>query len=172
MGNIVYREPTVDDAEEIVAFYNRVGGETTYLSFEKDEYPLDVEGSRASIKDTAKSPNNYMLLALDDNRIVGIGTISSSWKIKSRHCGELGIVVENAHQGQGIGSEIIRRLIEWCRGNGITTRIQLDTRCDNELAVKLYQKFGFQIEGRLPNTTLLDGKYYDLYVMGLMLEEM
>ena len=81
-------------------------------------------------------------------------------------------MVENAHQGQGIGSEIIRRLIEWCRGNGITTRIQLDTRCDNELAVKLYQKFGFQIEGRLPNTTLLDGKYYDLYVMGLMLEEM
>lgn len=169
METIIYREPNVEDAEEIVAFYNRVGGETTYLSFEKDEYPLDVEGSRASIKETAESPNNYMLLALADGKIIGIGTISSSWKIKSRHCGELGIVVENAHQGQGIGSEIIRRLIEWCRGNGITTRIQLDTRCDNELAVKLYQRFGFQIEGRLPNTTLLDGKYYDLYVMGLML---
>lgn len=169
METITYREPNVEDAEEIVAFYNRVGGETTYLSFEKDEYPLDVEGSRASIKETAESPNNYMLLALADGKIIGIGTISSSWKIKSRHCGELGIVVENAHQGQGIGSEIIRRLIEWCRGNGITTRIQLDTRCDNELAVKLYQRFGFQIEGRLPNTTLLDGKYYDLYVMGLML---
>lgn len=169
MADIIYREPTIDDAEEIVAFYNRVGGETTYLSFEKDEYPLDVEELKAQIPETAASPNNIMLLALDDNKIVGIGTISSSWKIKSRHNGELGIVVDNAHQGQGIGSEIIRRLIEWCRGNGITTRIQLDTRCDNELAVKLYQRFGFEIEGCLKNTTLLNGKYYDLYVMGLML---
>ena len=128
-----------------------------------------MEGLKAQIPETAASPNHIMLLALDDDKIVGIGTISSSWKIKSRHNGELGIVVENAHQGQGIGSEIIRRLIEWCRKNGITTRIQLDTRCDNELAVKLYQRFGFEIEGCLKNTTLLDGKYYDLYVMGLML---
>lgn len=128
-----------------------------------------MEGLRADIKATAESPNNIMLLALDDDKIVGIGTISSTWKIKGRHIGELGIVVEMAHQAQGIGSEIIRRLIEWCRGNGITTRVQLDTRTDNEVAVKLYKRFGFEVEGCLKNTTLIDGKYYDLYVMGMML---
>lgn len=169
MGNIIFREPVVEDAENIVDFYNRVGGETTFLSFEKDEYPMSAEELKDSITSTAASPNNIMLLALDGEEIVGIGTISSSWKIKSRHCGELGIVVDIAHQGQGVGSEIIRKLIEWCKGNGVTTRIQLDTRCDNENAVKLYEKFGFEIEGRLPNTTLLDGKYYDLYVMGMMI---
>lgn len=128
-----------------------------------------MEGLRADIKATAESPNNIMLLALDDDKIVSIGTISSTWKIKGRYIGELGIVVEMAHQAQGIGSEIIRRLIEWCRENGITTRVQLDTRTDNEVAVKLYKRFGFEIEGCLKNTTLIDGKYYDLYVMGMML---
>ena len=169
MEIIEYREAEIDDAEEIVTFYNRVGGETTFLSFEKDEYPLDVSALKASIEDIAASPTNIMLLATAGGRIIGIGTISSGSKIKSRHIGELGIVVEKAHQGQGIGSEIIRRLIEWCKGNGTTTRIQLDTRCDNGLAVRLYEKFGFEIEGRLKNTTLLDGRYYDLYVMGLMI---
>ena len=169
MKTIIYREPVEEDAEAIVNFYNRVGGETTYLSFEKDEYPLDADAQRVSIKETKESPNNIMILALDGEDIVGIGTISSTSKIKARHNGELGIVVENAHQGQGIGSEIIRRLIEWSRGNKITTRIQLDTRCDNDRAVKLYEKFGFEIEGRLKNTTLLNGTYYDLYVMGMML---
>lgn len=169
MKEIIYREPTVEDAVQIVEFYNRVGGETSYLSFEKDEYPLDVEAQTASIEETASSDIDTMVLALDGEKIVGIGTINSSSKIKSKHQGELGIVVDLEHQAKGIGSEIMRRLIAWARGNGITTRIQLDTRCDNEVAVKIYESFGFEIEGRLKNTTLLNGNYYDLYVMGLML---
>ena len=47
------------------------------------------------------------------------------------------------YQGKGIGTSIIQQLIDWAKGNGVTTRIQLDTRTDNELAVKLYQSFGF-----------------------------
>lgn len=42
MAEITYRRPEVSDAKNIVDFYNYVGGETSYLSFEKDEYPLDV----------------------------------------------------------------------------------------------------------------------------------
>ena len=42
LGQITYRKAQISDAENIVAFYNYVGGETSYLSFEKDEYPLDV----------------------------------------------------------------------------------------------------------------------------------
>ncbi|MGN0170816.1 MAG: GNAT family N-acetyltransferase [Lachnospiraceae bacterium] len=167
--NIVYREPEVEDAKKIVDFYNFVGGETTYLSFEKDEYPLDVDGQVDDILSTKKQPASIMLLAMDGDEIAGIGTIHSGNKIKARHQGELGIVVAKKYQAQGIGSEIIRRLIDFCKGNGVTTRIQLDTRCDNEVAVKLYEQFGFEIEGRLKNTTLLNGEYFDLYVMGLML---
>lgn len=136
---IIYREPVPEDAEKIVDFYNFVGGETTYLSFEKDEYPMDAAGQREDILSTNAHPASIMILAMDGDEIAGIG------------------------------SEIIRRLIDFCKGNGITTRIQLDTRCDNEVAVKLYERFGFEIEGRLKNTTLLNGNYYDLYVMGLML---
>ena len=51
----------------------------------------------------------------------------------------------------------------------MTTRISLDTRADNVKAVELYLKFGFVVEGCRKNSTLLDGKYYDLYVMGMML---
>ena len=36
-------------------------------------------------------------------------------------------------------------------------------------AVELYMKFGFVVEGCRRNSTLLDGKYYDLYVMGMMI---
>lgn len=169
MSEITYRTPCVEDAEKIVSFYNYVGGETSYLSFEKDEYPLDVPAQKESILSLEGNPNNIMLLAMAGEEIAGIATISSTHKIKGRHDGELGIVVAKKYQGQGIGSELIRRLIEWARGNGVTTRLSLDTRTDNVNAVSLYLKFGFQVEGCRLNSTLLDGKYYDLYVMGMML---
>lgn len=169
MGNIVYRNPSVEDAQKIVEFYNFVGGETSYLSFEKDEYPCSLEDQIASIKSLEGNKTNIMIMAMDGEEIAGIATISSSHKIKSRHEGELGIVVAKKYQGQGIGTELIERLIEWARGNGITTRLKLDTRADNTKAVSLYLKFGFEFEGCLKNSTLLNGKYYDLYVMGMML---
>ena len=168
-SSIVYRNAVTEDAEKIVAFYNFVGGETTFLSFEKDEYPLNVEEQVSAIEALDGNKTNIMLMAMDGDEIAGIATITSSHKIKARHEGELGIVVAKKYQGQGIGTELITRLIEWARGNGVTTRIRLDTRADNPTAVALYMKFGFIVEGCCRNSTLLNGKYYDLYIMGMML---
>ena len=169
MAEITYRRPEVSDAKNIVDFYNYVGGETSYLSFEKDEYPLDVAAQEAAIRELEGNDNNIMLLAMDGDEIAGMATISSTHKIKARHDGELGIVVAKKYQGQGIGTTLIKKLIDWARGNGVTTRISLDTRADNIMAVSLYLKMGFQVEGCRKNSTLLNGEYYDLYIMGMML---
>lgn len=166
---IVYRKAEEQDAQKIVDFYNFVGGETSYLSFEKDEYPLDVEAQIQSIQSLEGNQTNIMLMAMDGDTIAGIATINSTGKIKGRHDGELGIVVAKKYQGQGIGSELIRQLIEWAKTNGVTTRLSLDTRADNVKAASLYMKFGFIVEGCRKNSTLLNGVYYDLYVMGMML---
>lgn len=169
MGDIIFRKAVPEDASNIVTFYNYVGGETSYLSFEKDEYPMSVEEQEEEIRALENNQTNMMLLAMDGEEIAGIATIHSTHKIKARHDGELGIVVAKKYQNQGIGSELIRRLIGWAKENGVTTRLSLDTRADNITAVSLYMKFGFEIEGCRKNSTLLNGKYYDLYVMGMML---
>ena len=169
MENITYRAPRLEEAEAIVAFYNAVGGETSYLSFEGNEYPLDAEQQRRAILALEGDPNNTMLLAMAGDRIAGIATVSSSGKIKSRHNGELGIVVAQKYQGRGIGTELIRRLTDWARGNGVTTKLSLRTRADNVAAVQLYLRLGFTVEGCLKGDTLLNGQYYDTYWMGMML---
>ena len=43
MAQVIYRRAQESDAGKIVDFYNFVGGETSYLSFEKDEYPMNVK---------------------------------------------------------------------------------------------------------------------------------
>ena len=58
MAEITYRRPEVSDAKNIVDFYNYVGGETSYLSFEKDEYPLDAaaQGDTVTLRGAALHP--------------------------------------------------------------------------------------------------------------------
>lgn len=95
--SIIYRKVKETDAEQIVSFYNYVGGETNYLSFDKDEYPLKVDAQIQSIRALENNQTNIMLLALDGEEIVGIATINSTYKMKSRHTGEFGIVVANKY---------------------------------------------------------------------------
>lgn len=169
MEKIIYRTAQENDAEKIVNFFNIVGGETNYMSFEKDEYPLDVEEQAALIRSIEGNETNTILLAMDGEEIAGLSTITSSHKIKSRHDAELGIVVAKRYQGRGIGTSLISQVIDWVRENGITTRISLEVRADNVKAVEIYLKFGFVVEGCKKNSTLLNGVYYDDYIMGMML---
>lgn len=169
METIVYRKAKEEDAEKIVDFFNTVGGETSYMSFEKDEYPLNVKEQAELIRSFEGNTTNTMLLAVDGGRIAGLSTITSSHKIKSRHDAELGVVVAKQYQGKGIGVSLIRRVIDWVKQNEITTRMSLEVRADNLKAVEMYLRFGFVIEACKKNSTLLNGKYYDDYIMGMML---
>ena len=169
MKNIIYRKARVEDAEKIVNFFNVIGGETTFMSFEKDEYALNVEEQAELIRSLEGNVTNTILLAMDGEEIAGLSTITSSYKIKSRHDAELGIVVAKKYHGKGIGTSLIRQVIDWVKENGITTRMSLEVRADNVKAVNMYLKFGFEVEGCRKNSTLLNGIYYDDYVMGMML---
>lgn len=169
MENIIYRTAKEQDAEKVVEFFNMVGGETTYMSFEKDEYALDVKEQAELLQSFEGKETNTMLLAMDGEEIAGLSTITSSHKIKSRHIAELGIVVAKKYHGRGIGTSLIHQVTDWVRENGITTKMRLDVRADNLKAVQMYLKLGFVVEGYIKHSTLLNGVYYDDYIMGMML---
>ena len=59
---------------------------------------MDAAGQREDIEATNAHPASIMLLAMDGDEIAGIGTIHSVNKIKSRHQGEVGIVVAKKYQ--------------------------------------------------------------------------
>lgn len=166
---IILREPIESDAKEIIDFYNMVGGETSYLSFERGEYQLSEEGQINSINNINKSINNTMILAMRHSEIVGIGTISSNQKIKGRHVGELGIVIKEEFCNLGLGRIMMEYLIDWCKYNNITRKISLSVREDNPRAIALYKKCGFEVEGILKNETYLDGEFFNIVIMGLIL---
>lgn len=166
---IILRDPVHEDAKAMIEFYNAVGGETTYLSFCGGEYKATEEQQKDMIDEANSSKNNTMILATSGNEIVGIGTISSNQKIKGRHVGTLGIVIAQKCCNAGIGKAMMKELIDWSKSNNITRKISLVTAQDNQGAMALYEKCGFEVEGILKNEICIDGKFSHLVSMGLMI---
>ncbi len=86
-----------------------------------------------------------------------------------RHTAVLGITVAKEWRGQGIGRRLMKEAIEWARGTGILTRIELHVFARNAVAIALYESLGFVVEGRRRNAVIRDGESIDDCVMGLLL---
>jgi RimJ/RimL family protein N-acetyltransferase len=77
--------------------------------------------------------------------------------------------VHRGWRNQGIGSALMARAIEWAKSTRLVTRIELNVFVRNEMAIHLYEKFGFQVEGRRRRAVYLDGEFVDDYIMALLL---
>lgn len=85
----------------------------------------------------AMEQSHYVIYAYDGDKLIGTGRIVSDGVINAYLCG---LGVETGYRGKGIGTEIIRRLEEYCRNNGL----HMQFFCKEEL-VPYYKKMGFEI---------------------------
>ncbi|MFE6168970.1 GNAT family N-acetyltransferase [Viridibacillus arvi] len=169
-GNeVTIKEATRNDAQQMINFYNVVGGETDFLSFGKNEFNRDVEQYKKFIDSTSLEQNSIILIATLKGEIIGIASINSSQKDRTKHVGTLGIVVSEQLIGQGLGRKLMEELINWATSNGVTKKISLVTREDNTFAIGLYEKLGFEKEGLIKNDNFINGVYYNTLVMGLFI---
>jgi len=87
----------------------------------------------------------------------------------TRHAVSLGISIDRDWRNRGIGNALMAGALEWARKTDIVKRIQLTVYAHNSAAIHLYEKFGFEVEGRRLGAVYQGGKYLDDLVMALML---
>jgi putative acetyltransferase len=85
--------------------------------------------------------------------------------------GGLTVAVHPERQGQGIGSRLFEAVIAWARvQQPEILRIELAAGAGNPGAIRLYERLGFQHEGRqVARGRLPDGRFEDDILMGLLL---
>jgi putative acetyltransferase len=115
---------------------------------------------------TEKPDNLYSLVACVENEIVGsLGLWIDSHSPRRRHVGGIGMAVHDKWQGQGVGTALMEAAIELADKWLNLIRLELTVYTDNEPAIKLYQKFGFKIEGTLERYAFQEGNYVNAYSM-------
>lgn len=85
--------------------------------------------------------------------------------LRRRHCALLGISVGTGAQGQGVGTALMQALCDYADAWGQVLRIELTVFADNERAIRLYERFGFEREGLHRGYALRAGRYEDVLSM-------
>ncbi|MDM5327136.1 GNAT family N-acetyltransferase [Neobacillus sp. CF12] len=144
----------------------QIDGETENLDREQGEAYIDETGFKQIIKEDSERVNHLFLVADVNNRIVGFSRCEGNPLKRTSHKVEFGVCILKEYWGFGIGKKFLEECIHWADKNEIM-KISLKVLETNEKAVKLYQKYGFEVEGILKNDKLLsDGKYYNTVLMG------
>ena len=81
------------------------------------------------------------------------------------HAATIGMAVHDAYQGKGVGSALMKAVLDLADNWLQFTRIELTVYVDNAAALALYKKFGFEIEGTHKQYAFRNGAYVDSYSM-------
>ena len=144
------RNAVASDARALRDIMQRTHAETDYLLSYPDEQSVDEEQEARSLAETERSDNEVELVAVVDGKIVGsAGVTAVGSRRKVAHRARFGISVLQEYWGMGIGRVLMDACIDSARRAGYS-ELELEVVADNERAVSLYRRAGFEEYGRNP----------------------
>lgn len=109
---------------------------------------------------------DMVLVAERGGQMVGsAGLHPASQALRRRHTAMLGISVAADAQGQGVGQALLGALCDYADNWAQIQRIELTVYTDNERAIRLYRRFGFEHEGTHRAYALRQGRFVDAFSM-------
>jgi len=167
----------IDEVKEIAKEYNiedinkvKPGvGETTRVLLRRVPDRVIVNKNtteKEHIKKVKSSETSNYFVVMKNSKIIGCIGFNGNTARKMKHYGTIGISVLKEYWGRGIATTLLEKLISWSKEKGIK-KINLDVFENNERAIKLYEKFGFKLEGCIEDGIFDGENYINLLVYGL-----
>ncbi len=88
---------------------------------------------------------------------------------KARHVRVLGMHVVRGYRGMGIGTKMIAYALRWAKSRDDVEKVALGVFSNNRRAFRLYEKFGFKVEGVKKKHYYIAGKHADEIDMAFFL---
>ena len=166
----VLRSASSADAAAVRDCFLLTHRETDFLLTYPLEMTMTEEQEGEFLRKKEESAGAAELLALVDGKMVGTAGIDAvGTKDKLRHRAELGVSVEKAFWGLGIGRALLRGCVACAKRAGYA-QLELEAVAENERAIALYESEGFIEYGRNPLGFLSrGGRRQELVLMRLEL---
>src|SRR6202020_2233503 len=109
----------------------------------------------------------FAVVALDDPQPLVGGINLWGGKAKDR-CATIGIALGREYLGRGYGTDAMRVIVDYGFREMGLHRIQLGVAPFTPAGIRAYEKAGFVEEGRLRESVLHDGRWYDEVLMSVL----
>ncbi len=164
---MTFIELTAEDNYAYQAFF------TQALLKHRDCFRISPDDEVREAFPTRGTSDSFTLAALTvNNQLAGVVSFQreGATREKLRHKGLLfRMYVSADYGGQGIGKQLMERLIEKVKAGTDIEQITLTVIASNTTAKKLYEKFGFRTFATEKNAIKDNGVYYDEEQMVLFL---
>lgn len=163
------RKVHLEDNEKLLELFLKLDEETFFMMYEKGERKTTPDQMKEMIQDILTS-GSIMFVDDVDPHLNGFISVRRGIPNRIKHTGYVVIGILEEASGLGLGTKLFEEVFEWAKSEGVT-RLELTVVVDNDNAIKLYEKVGFELEGRKNNSLLIDGEYVDEYHMGKLLAD-
>lgn len=161
---VLLRPLTEEDRKKFVEMYAGITPEDLKYMRNRVDDPSVVESWVDNLDYTRVLP----LLAVVNNRIVGNGTLHMG-KGPSRHMAEMRIFLVREIRGRGLGTIMLKSLIEIARKTGLHI-LKAEIIADHSQVVKAFRNLGFEPQCTLEDFFMLEsGSTRDVVLMLLPL---
>lgn len=158
-GNaVIFRYPAKEDFADMYSFACDIGAEDTTVTL--NHVPSEDEEHTffdTMIRDVEKKEAIY-IMAYVGGEFAGNGRVNRG-KYRHTHVGSMGISLRSQYRDEGIGTELMRSLIDEAKKLGLRL-LTLSCFENNIRALHVYEKLGFKRAGITPGAI----RYKDHYI--------
>ncbi len=165
-ANVVLRPAMKIDAKEIIKAADAIVESREYIQKEKAR---SLSEEQAFIDKVEKEGHLYAVVEVD-GKIHGIARVLRGELEMKRHCGVFRTWISENVQGIGIGKSIMKYALDWCEKEGLH-KLWLTVFSSNTIAHKLYEQYGFVIEGVQEDQLCIKGEFEDEIYMAYFFEK-
>ncbi|KGX90770.1 GNAT family N-acetyltransferase [Pontibacillus marinus] len=156
--------------KEDISILHRWQNDTEVYSNVSDSIDLYSKEDIEKFYDKIKNGKNFIIVEKNTNK--EIGRVALPFLDYEQQNTEIIIMIgEKEYWGKGYGKESFQLLLDYIFNELNLHRVGLKVFSFNENAFKLYEKFGFQVEGKIRESFYRNGKWHDIYLMGLLKSE-
>ena len=156
--------PSKDDADELLkaAADKEKNLLSVIICIPKDEDENDIT-TEPNHDPEATTPIGSLFLMRGESGDAALGL--------DRFATEIGIDLAPEYQGKGYGTEAIQWALKWAFHTLGMHKVAITAFEYNERAVKLYERLGFKLEGRLREQFFFEGRFWDDMKFGMLISE-
>ena len=156
-NDVVFRYPVKSDYEDMYSFACDIGNEDTFVSLDAPPTESEERDFFARMLNEVENKESIYIMVYVGGAFAGNARVNRG-KGRHRHTGGIGISLRSAFRDEGIGTELMKSLIDEARALGLRL-LTLTCFETNSAALHVYEKLGFQKAGVIPGAIAFKGQY-------------
>jgi RimJ/RimL family protein N-acetyltransferase len=165
---VVLRTLKWEDLDDLLELVNSLVDEKAEIArTEKFSREEEIDWLSKALSRLEKDEILYIIAEIT-GKVVAVSEISKRGGYE-KHVGVIGIAVRSGFRDLGIGTEMMKALVEQAQEMDLKV-LTLTAFASNKRAIRVYEKVGFVQTGRVPKKHFKEGKYIDEIIMTKLLE--